>query len=127
MPIIRELGDFKNDRAVEYATIEVRIPNKLLPVNLREYEYDDIYHPDDIVTLSISPSGRLTKTHKPIYLNSTELADSFCLHIHSLFEKRKYAKYYELEVKVLTSFKSKTVTKGKEKHSSAIDELLSSL
>lgn len=119
MKPLREAGDFPNKSSVEYATIKVEIPHKLIPSNLRNPHYRD----DDIVQgLYVSPTGRLS--YKILYLNSVELAEQFMGHLHSLFKNRPYANNYNLELEVKTTTQKVTVTKGKVKHSAQVQETL---
>ncbi|RMT48303.1 hypothetical protein ALP47_200117 [Pseudomonas savastanoi] len=50
-------GDFPNKSVVEYATIKVEIPHRLVPINLRNEHYEDA---DLVKGLSVSPIWRLS-------------------------------------------------------------------
>ena len=84
--MLRQLGDFPNRSFVEYATINVRVKNEFLPKNLRSYHWE--HDENSMITLSVSPSGRLRG--KSIYLESLELAEEFSGFLHQLFSQRKY-------------------------------------
>lgn len=118
--MLRKLGEFPNKGVVEYATINVSIKNALLPSNLRSdhWEHDE----SSMVTLSVSPSGRLRG--KPIYLESLELAEEFSHFIHQQFSKRKYKSNYSLEVVVETSTHGKTITRWKAEDSQKVKDVL---
>ncbi|MCY1555314.1 hypothetical protein D9M68_919650 [compost metagenome] len=120
---LRKAGDFKNKSTVEYATIRVEIPHRLVPSNLRDGHYRD----DDIVTgLYATPTGRLS--YKTLYLDSRELAERFAAHLDRVFQNRPYAKEFELRLEILTTTQTVTATKGKIKHSAIVAEtLLSSI
>tara|TARA_R110000868_G_scaffold234868_3_gene488542 strand:- start:552 stop:947 length:396 start_codon:yes stop_codon:yes gene_type:complete len=119
MKLLREAGDFQNKSTVEYATIKVEIPHKLIPSNMINPHYRD----EDIVQgLYPSPTGRLS--YKTLYLNSLELAESFVEYLHSLFKNRPYANSYNLKIEVKTTTEKVTATKGKAKHSAQVNETL---
>lgn len=119
MKLLREAGDFPNKSAVEYATIKVEIPHRLIPSNMINSHYRD----DDIVQgLYPSPTGRLS--YKVLYLNSVELAESFVEYLHFLFKNRPYVNSYNLKVEVKTTTEKVTATKGKAKHSAQVQETL---
>lgn len=119
MKLLREAGDFPNKSTVEYATIKVEIPHKLIPSNMTNPHYRD----DDIVQgLYPSPTGRLS--YKTLYLNSIELAESFAEHLRSLFKKRPYASSYNLKIEISTTTAKVTATKSKAKHSAQVNETL---
>lgn len=120
MKLLRQAGDYPNKSVVEYATVEVRIPNELLPSNLQHTGQAG----ETPITLSVSPSGRLT--NKTLYLNSVELTERFAAHLANLFDSRKYAGHYELRVCVMTTTKTTTATKGKVEHSARVAEVLAS-
>jgi hypothetical protein len=117
---LRSAGDFPNKSAVEYATIRVEIPHRLIPSNLRNPHYRD---EDIVVGLYASPTGRLS--YKTLYLDSIELAERFAAHLHQVFQSRPYASEYALKVEVITTTQKVTATKGKAKHSAAVAEMLS--
>ena len=121
MKLLRQAGDYPNKSVVEYATIEVRIPNALLPSNL---QYPDLAG-ETPITLSVSPSGRLT--NKTLYLNSAVLAEQFAAHLRNLFDARKYSGHYELGVCIKTTTMTVTATKGKVAHSARVAEELASV
>lgn len=117
---LRSAGDFPNKSVVEYATIWVEIPHRLIPSNFRSPHYQD----EDIVAgLYTSPTGRLS--YRPLYLDSIELAEHFAAHLHQFFQNRPYANEYALKVEVVTTTQKVTATKGKAKHSAAVAETLS--
>ncbi|MFI8382997.1 hypothetical protein [Pseudomonas sp. NPDC079086] len=119
MKLLREAGDFPNKSVVEYATIKVEIPHKLIPSNMINPHYED----DDIVQgLYPSTTGRLS--YKTLYLNSAELAENYMEYLHSLFKGRPYANSYNLKVEVKTTTEKVTATKGKAKHSAQVKETL---
>jgi len=120
MKLLREAGDFPNKSAVEYATIRVDMPCKLVPSNLKGEGYDDN---DNVSGLYVSPTGRLT--YKTLYLNSVELAEQFIQYLHALFKNRPYAQHYVLRLEVTTTSQKVTATKGKLKHSAQVAEVLS--
>lgn len=120
-PKLRTSADFKNKSSVEYATIRVEIPHRLVPSNLQDGHYRD----DDVVTgLYATPTGRLS--YKTLYLDSKELAEHFADYLRSLFKNRPYAAEFELKVEVLTTTQTVTSTKGKLKHSAIVLQTLSS-
>jgi hypothetical protein len=83
---LRDAGDFKNKSVVEYATLRVEMPSRLVPSNLRDGHYGD----DDIVKgLYSTPTGRLS--YKTLYLDSRELAEQFAEHLTRLFQSRLYS------------------------------------
>jgi hypothetical protein len=116
--LLREAGQFPNRSIVEYATIRVQLPNRLLPSNLHLPDIAD----DELISLYVSPSGRLT--FKTLFLNSFELAQQFMHLLHTVFEKRPYAEEYKLEVVVTTTSMTATATKRKSKHSLLVTETL---
>lgn len=118
--MLRQLGDFSNRNIVEYATINVRVKNDLLPKNLRSHHWED----DDssMITLSVSPSGRLRQ--KSIYLESLELAEEFASFLHKLFSQRSYRSDYSLEVVVETSARGKTISRWKTEDSLKVRDVL---
>ncbi|WP_318482543.1 hypothetical protein [Photobacterium leiognathi] len=118
--MLRGAGDFKNRTVVEYATLDVHIKNRLLPVNLRHAHYES--DADFVVTLGVSPTGRLT--NKGVYLDSVELAEEFAEHLTSVFDKRKYKSNYEIKVVVRKSTCTKTVTRHKIADSQKVREYL---
>jgi hypothetical protein len=119
MKLLREAGDFPNKSTVEYATIKVEIPHKLIPSNMINPHYRD----EDIVQgLYPSPTGRLS--YKVLYLNSVELAESLVEHLHYLFKSRPYGNSYSLKIEVKTTTEKVTATKGKAKHSALVQETL---
>jgi len=117
---LRQSGDFPNNRVVEYATINITIPDRLLPNNLKEphWAIDD----DSFITLSISPTGRLT--HKEIVLESTELAEQFVEHLKNKLKGRSYGNHYKILVTVKTDTRTKTITKQKLQHSELVKKEL---
>lgn len=118
--MLRKAGDFPNRDIVEYATLVVQMPNCALPINLQEYEWwaDD----NSMITLSVSPNGRLRG--KECYIESVELAEAFEQHIRKVFSKRPYKELYKLKIEVRTSSRNKTVTRWKEQDSKAIKQVL---
>ncbi len=121
MKLLRQAGDFGNSSVVEYATINITIPNEYLPENLQHNNWD--VNDDTLITLSVSPSGRLSK--KQLYLNSIELVNSFFVYLESIFTKRSYKDNYKMEIVVDTSTWMKRVTKAKDEHSEKVLALLS--
>jgi len=116
---LRNAGDFPNKSIVEYATVRVEIPHRLVPSNLQNPHYRD----DDIVAgLYASPTGRLT--YKTLYLDSVELAEQFAAHLRRVFQSRTYANEHTVKVEVLTTSQKVTATKGKLKHSQVVSETL---
>ncbi|RMV90754.1 hypothetical protein [Pseudomonas coronafaciens] len=112
MSALRKAGDFPNKSVVEYATIKVEIPHRLVPINLRNEHYED----EDLVQgLSVSPTGRLS--YKTLYLDSKELAEKLAERLADLFKNRPYRDHYKLAVSVECSTMTATATKGKIKHS----------
>lgn len=120
MKLLRESNDFPNKSVVEYATIRIEIPHRLVPSNLKDPHYRD----EDIAKgLYASPTGRLT--YKTLYLNSIELAEQYIEYLHSIFKNRPYAKSYTLKLEVVTTSQKVTATKGKSKHSDKVRKTLS--
>jgi hypothetical protein len=112
-------GDFPNKSVVEYATVKVEIPHRLVPSNLRNEHYED----DDVVKgLSVSPTGRLS--YKTLYLDSKELAEKFAERLADLFKSRPYRDHYKLAVSVERTTMTVTATKGKIKHSDQVTSYL---
>ena len=66
---LRIAGDFPSKSVVEYATVRVEIPHRLVPSNLRNPYYRD---EAIFVGLYASPAGRLS--YKTLYLDNIELA-----------------------------------------------------
>ena len=118
--MLRQLGDFPNRSFVEYATINVRVKNEFLPKNLRSYHWE--HDENSMITLSVSPSGRLRG--KSIYLESLELAEEFSGFLHQLFSQRKYKADYSLEVVVETSSRGKTISRWKAEDSQKVRDVL---
>lgn len=118
---LRQAGEFKNKASVEYATIQIEMPQEYVPSNLM-YGHPH-WETGPVKGLSISPTGRLT--WKKLYLDSEELAYAFREYLFGLFEGRKYADHFTITVKVSSSIETKTVTKYKERHSAAVRETLS--
>lgn len=119
MSALRKAGDFPNKSVVEYATIKVEIPHRLVPVNLRHEFYED----EDVVRgLFVSPTGRLS--YKTLYLDSKELAEKLAERLAELFKNRPYRDYYKLAVSVETTTMTVTATKGKIKHSEQVASYL---
>lgn len=117
---LRDAGDFKNKSVVEYATIRVEMPSRLVPLNLRDGHYRD----DDVVKgLYSTPTGRLS--YKTLYLDSSELAEQFAEHLTRLFQNRLYSDEFEIKLEVLTTTQTVTATKGKIKHSAIVRETIS--
>lgn len=118
---IRNAGDFKNKSVVEYATIRVELPHRLVPSNLQDAHYQN----DDIVKgLYATPTGRLS--YQTLYLDSRELAERFATYLNRLFQNRPYAAEFELKLEILTTTQTVTATKGKIKHSALVTQTLSS-
>lgn len=119
MSALRQAGDFPDKSVVEYATIKVEIPHRLVPVNLRHEFYED----EDVVKgLYVSPTGRLS--YKTLYLDSKELAEKLAEKLADLFENRPYRDYYKLLVSVERTTMTVTATKGKIKHSGQVTSYL---
>jgi len=118
--LLRKAGDFKNNFVVEYATIEIIIPNVFLPKNLQCLSWD--CEDDTLIKLSVSPTGRLT--NKNLYLESLELTEKFVIYLRKLFLTRSYADKYKINLIVSTTTKVKTTTKKKDQHSQKVKELL---
>ena len=118
--MLRQLGDFPNRSVVEYATINVRVKNEFLPKNLHSYHWED--DENSMITLSVSPNGRLRG--KSIYLESLELAEEFSSFLHQVFSQRKYKSDYSLEVVVETSSRGKTISRWKAEDSQKVRGLL---
>lgn len=117
---LRNAGDFKDKSVVEYATIRVEMPSRLVPSNLRDGHYRD----DDVVKgLYSTPTGRLS--YKTLYLDSRELAEQFAEHLTRLFQSRLYSDEFEIKLEVLTTTQTVTATKGKIKHSAIVRETIS--
>lgn len=117
---LRNAGDFKNKSVVEYATIRVEMPSRLVPLNLRDGHYRD----DDVVKgLYSTPTGRLS--YKTLYLDSRELAEQFAEYLTRLFRSRIYSDDFEIKLEVLTTTQTVTATKGKIKHSAIVRETIS--
>lgn len=122
MSAVRNAGDFPNKSVVEYATIKVEIPQRLVPVNLRHEFYED----EDLVKgLSVSSTGRLS--YKTLYLDSQELAQKFADSLVELFKNRPYRDHYKLAVSVERTTMTVTATKGKIKHSAQVASYLAGL
>ncbi|MDG9929051.1 MULTISPECIES: hypothetical protein [unclassified Pseudomonas] len=116
---LRSAGDFPNKSVVEYATVRVEIPHRLIPSNLSNPHYRD----EDIVAgLYASPTGRLS--YKTLYLDSVELAERFVAYLRQLFQNRPYAHDFALKIEVITTTQKVTATKGRAKHSAAVAETL---
>ncbi|WP_256382850.1 hypothetical protein [Photobacterium toruni] len=118
--MLRQLGDFPNRSVVEYATINVRVKNEFWPKNLYSYHWED--DENSMITLSVSPNGRLRG--KSIYLESLELAEEFSSFLHQVFSQRKYKSDYSLEVVVETSSRGKTISRWKAENSQKVRGLL---
>ncbi|RML82365.1 hypothetical protein [Pseudomonas amygdali] len=119
MSTLRKAGDLPNKSVVEYTTIKVEIPHRLIPINLRNEHYED----EDIVKgLSVSPTGRLS--YKTLYLDSEELAQAFAGKLADLFKNRPYRDHYQLAVSVEKTTMTVTATKGKIKHSALVASYL---
>ncbi|CAD0264210.1 conserved hypothetical protein [Pseudomonas veronii] len=119
MSALRKAGDFPNKSVVEYATIKVEIPHRLVPINLRNEHYED----EDLVKgLSVSPTGRLS--YKTLYLDSKELAEKLADRLADLFKNRPYRDHYKLTVSVERTTMTVTATKGKIKHSDQVASYL---
>lgn len=122
MSALRKAGDFPNKSVVEYATIKVEIPHRLVPTNLRN-EYYEYYENEDLVKgLSVSPTGRLS--YKTLYLDSKELAEKLVVRLADLFKNRPYRDHYKLSVSVERTTMTVTATKGKIKHSDQVASYL---
>jgi len=121
MKLLREAGDFPNKCYVEYATIRIDMPYKLIPSIIREE--NSTCGDDDIVKgLYVTPTGRIT--WRTLYLNSNELAENFLEHLHTIFKKRNYANNYTLRIEINSTSETITATKGKIKHSTLVEETL---
>ena len=118
--MLRQLGDFPNRSVVEYATINVRVKNEFLPKNLYSYHWED--DENSMITLSVSPNGRLRG--KSIYLESLELAEEFSSFLHQVFSQRKYKSDYSLDVVVETSSRGKTISRWKAEDSQKVRDVL---
>lgn len=118
--MLRQLGDFPSRSVVEYATINVRVKNEFLPKNLYSYHWED--DENSMITLSVSPNGRLRG--KSIYLESLELAEEFSSFLHQVFSQRKYKSDYSLDVVVETSSRGKTISRWKAENSQKVRGLL---
>lgn len=119
MTALRKAGDFPNKSVVEYATIKVEIPHRLVPVNLRQEFYED----NDIVKgLYVSPTGRLS--YKTLYLESEDLAKKLAQRLAELFKNRPYRDHYKLVVSIEHTTMTVTATKGKIKHSEQVASYL---
>ncbi|MDU8358422.1 hypothetical protein [Pseudomonas syringae group sp. J309-1] len=106
MSALRKAGDFPNKSVVEYATIKVEIPHRLVPINLRNEHYED----EDLVKdLSVSPTGRLS--YKTLYLDSKDLAEQLAERLADLFKSRPYRDHYSLAVSVERTTMTVTATK----------------
>ncbi|KPW51947.1 MULTISPECIES: hypothetical protein [Pseudomonas syringae group] len=119
MSALRKAGDFPNKSVVEYATIKVEIPHRLVPTNLRNEHYEDA---DLVKGLSVSPTGRLS--YKTLYLDSKELAEKLAERLTDLFKNRPYRDHYKLAVSVERTTMTVTATKGKIKHSDQVASYL---
>ncbi|KOP59950.1 hypothetical protein OX90_08625 [Pseudomonas coronafaciens pv. porri] len=119
MSALRKAGDFPNKSVVEYATIKVEIPHRLVPINLRNEHYEDA---DLVKGLSVSPTGRLS--YKTLYLDSKELAEKLAERLTDLFKNRPYRDHYKLAVSVERTTMTVTATKGKIKHSDQVASYL---
>ncbi|MEO8644941.1 hypothetical protein [Pseudomonas sp.] len=112
---LRKAGDFPNKAVVEYATVKVEMPHRLIPINLRNEFYED----EDLVKgLYVSPTGRLT--YKTLYLDSEALAHRFASKLVDIFKSRPYRDHYKLAVTVECTTMTVTATKGKIKHSASV-------
>jgi hypothetical protein len=119
MTALRKAGDFPNKAVVEYATVQVEIPHRLIPVNLRNEFYED----DDLVKdIFVSPAGRLS--YKTLYLDSEALAQQFAASLVELFKNRSYSNHYKMAVTVERTTMTVTATKGKIKHSALVTSYL---
>ena len=116
---LRSAGDLPNKSLVEYATVRVELPHKLVPTNLQNEHYDD---EDVVVGLFATPTGRLS--YKTLYLDSVELAERFIDHLHQVFKARPYANHYALKLDVVITSQTVTATKGRTKHSLLVVEEL---
>jgi hypothetical protein len=119
MTALRKAGDFPNTAIVEYATVQVEIPHKLIPVNLRNEFYED---DDPVKDLFVSPTGRLS--YKRLYLDSEILAQQFAASLVELFKNRPYRDHYKMAVTVERTTMTVTATKGKIKHSALVASYL---
>lgn len=117
---LRSPGDFANKHTVEYATILVDLPHKLLPANLRNNGYED----DDLVAgLYVSPSGRLT--YSTLYLDDLALAHQFAAYVDQVFSERRYVGLYALRVELATTTITVTATKMRARCSATVRKVLS--
>lgn len=117
---LRNAGDCTNKAVVEYATVLVKIPSRLMPANMQNPHYE----PDDIVQgLYASPAGRLT--FKALYLDSVELAEQFAACLVGIFNNRPYRNDFVIKVEVVTTTQTVTATKGKAEHTAAVEQSLS--
>lgn len=115
MSELLKAGHLPNKAVVEYATIKVQIPHRLIPANLRQAFYES----EDLVKgLYVSPTGRLT--YKTLYLESEALAQKFAAKLTDVFKDRPYRDHYKLVVSVERTTKTVTATTGKIKHSALV-------
>lgn len=115
MSDLRTTGDLPSKTVVEYATIKVEIPHRLIPANLRQ----EFYESEDIVKgLYVSPTGRLT--YKTLYLESEALAHKFAAQLAVIFRGRPYRDHYKLSVSVERTTKVVTATNGTIHHSAVV-------
>lgn len=97
----------------EYITIVVKLPNGLIPKNLRE----STVGADSTRSIGVSPNGRLR--YRDLYLDSPELANEFIEYLHHLFSKRKYKDDYTIEI-ITCIGTPKRAVKYKERDSSLV-------
>ena len=110
--MLRSAGDFPNKTVVEYATVAAKLLHRDLPSNLQDKHCTD----ESMVSLSFSPTGRLT--YKELFLDSVELANAFAEHLKTLVDKRSYN--VEISVSVQTSTWTKRTTAKRKEHSEIV-------
>lgn len=110
--MLRSAGDFPNKTVVEYATVAAKLLHRDLPSNLQDKHCTD----ESMVSLSFSPTGRLT--YKELFLDSIELANAFAEHLKTLVDKRSYN--VEISVSVQTSTWTKRTTAKRKEHSEIV-------
>ncbi len=77
MELLRQAGDFPNRSVVEYATVDVIIPNGRLP--------DSLIEPRESLSTKVRLSVTTTKcrlTYGELVLESEDLAKQFVGHLH---------------------------------------------
>jgi len=99
-----------------YSRIEVQVPNKYAPKNLKDYHFE--CDENTLITLGVSSAGRLSKM--PLYLESRALAELFRDYLNQLFTKRAYCDTYSIVITDVPFSKSKMDARRKLQHSKKV-------